>query len=386
MINDYLEPEDYVEPRCVLCGDAYGAMPEVKSVPQQRIVAKMDEYMAHRDYAGAERHLLYWLEEAELGHDLRGQLLLRNELAGHYRKVQDKENATLNAEKALELLKALDFEGTISAGTTYVNAATVMNAFGEDERSLELFGKARTVYENAPRTDKALLGGLYNNMALTYTSLGRYGEASELYEKALSVMRSVPGGKLEQAITPKTKAIVTVDLGGVVCDYDKVFEIAEKKKGLFSPLESDGTPLGDLSSRIQKAIGRVAVVSDSAHALGASRIVSVTGRGRLEQPTKKYTGAIADFSSFSFHAVKNFTTAEGGASTWLPLEGIDDSEIYEMFQLLSLHGQSKDALSKEQNSSWEYDIVGAWYKYNMTDIMAAIGLKQSLTWFIIRTK
>lgn len=201
MINDYLEPEDYVEPRCVLCGDAYGAMPEVKSVPQQRIVAKMDEYMARRDYAGAERHLLYWLEEAELGHDLRGQLLLRNELAGHYRKVQDKKNATLNAEKALELLKALDFEDTISAGTTYVNAATVMNAFGEDERSLELFGKARTVYENAPRTDKALLGGLYNNMALTYTSLGRYGEASELYEKALLVMRSVPGGKLEQAIT-----------------------------------------------------------------------------------------------------------------------------------------------------------------------------------------
>ena len=182
--------------------------------------------------------------------------------------------------------------------------------------------------------------------------------------------------KLEQAITPKTKVIVTVDLGGIVCDYDKVFEVAERTRKLFSPLEPDGTPLGDLSSRIQKAIGRVAVVSDSAHALGASRIVSVTGRGRLEQPTKKYTGAIADFSSFSFHAVKNFTTAEGGASTWLPLEGIDDSEIYEMFQLLSLHGQSKDALSKEQNSSWEYDIVGAWYKYNMTDIMAAIGLKQ----------
>ncbi|MEE3437375.1 MAG: tetratricopeptide repeat protein [Lachnospiraceae bacterium] len=234
MINDYLEPEDYVEPRCVLCGDAYGAMPEVKSVPQQRIVAKMDEYMAHRDYAGAERHLLYWLEEAELGHDLRGQLLLRNELAGHYRKVQDKENATLNAEKALELLKALDFEGTISAGTTYVNAATVMNAFGEDERSLELFGKARTVYENAPRTDKALLGGLYNNMALTYTSLGRYGEASELYEKALLVMRSVPGGKLEQAITYLNMADMYGKMKGEENAEKEIFACLDRAESLLA--------------------------------------------------------------------------------------------------------------------------------------------------------
>lgn len=234
MINDYLEPEDYVEPRCVLCGDAYGAMPEVKSVPQQRIVAKMDEYMAHRDYAGAERHLLYWLEEAELGHDLRGQLMLRNELAGHYRKVQDKKNATLNAEKALELLKALDFEGTISAGTTYVNAATVMNAFGEDERSLELFGKARTVYENAPRTDKALLGGLYNNMALTYTSLGRYGEASELYEKALLVMRSVPGGKLEQAITYLNMADMYGKMKGEENAEKEIFACLDRAESLLA--------------------------------------------------------------------------------------------------------------------------------------------------------
>ncbi|MBR3069587.1 MAG: tetratricopeptide repeat protein [Lachnospiraceae bacterium] len=234
MINDYLEPEDYVEPRCVLCGDAYGAMPEVKSVPQQRIVAKMDEYMAHRDYAGAERHLLYWLEEAELGHDLRGQLLLRNELAGHYRKVQDKKNATLNAEKALELLKALDFEDTISAGTTYVNAATVMNAFGEDERSLELFGKARTVYENAPRTDKALLGGLYNNMALTYTSLGRYGEASELYEKALSVMQSVPGGKLEQAITYLNMADMYGKMKGEENAEKEIFACLDRAESLLA--------------------------------------------------------------------------------------------------------------------------------------------------------
>ena len=173
--------------------------------------------------------------------------------------------------------------------------------------------------------------------------------------------------KLEASITEKTKAIVTVDIGGIVCDYDRVFEIVERKKNLFRPIESDGTPLGDLSSRVQNAIGRVAIVADCAHSLGASRIF---------KGVRRYCGAIADFSSFSFHAVKNFTTAEGGASTWIPLDGIDDAEIYHMYQLLSLHGQNKDALAKTQSSSWEYDIIGPWYKCNMTDIMAAIGLRQ----------
>jgi len=172
---------------------------------------------------------------------------------------------------------------------------------------------------------------------------------------------------LEAAITEKTRAIVTVDLCGIVCDYDRVFDIVERKRALFTPKESDGTPLGDLNSRIQKALGRVAVVADCAHSLGASRLF----RGE-----KKYCGAIADFSDFSFHAVKNFTTAEGGASTWLPLDGISNEEIYKMYQLLSLHGQSKDALAKSTIGAWEYDIIGPWYKCNMTDIMAAIGLRQ----------
>lgn len=181
--------------------------------------------------------------------------------------------------------------------------------------------------------------------------------------------------KLEAAITEKTKAIVTVDLGGIVCDYDKVFEIVKSKKHLFRPVVSDGTPLGDLFSRIQKAIGRVAVVADCAHSLGANRVVEHTGAGKITKQ-KKYCGAMADFTSFSFHAVKNFTTAEGGASTWLPLRGVDNAEIYHMYQLLSLHGQSKDALAKNKIGAWEYDIVGPWYKCNMTDIMAAIGLRQ----------
>ena len=173
--------------------------------------------------------------------------------------------------------------------------------------------------------------------------------------------------KLEAAITEKTKAVIPVDIGGIVCDYERIFKIVERKKALFTPIESDGGPLSDLSSRIQKAIGRVAVVADCAHSLGASRTI----KGK-----KTYCGAIADFSSFSFHAVKNFTTAEGGASTWRPLEGIDNSEIYKMYQLLSLHGQNKDALAKTKIGAWEYDIIGPWYKCNMTDVVAAIGLRQ----------
>lgn len=164
--------------------------------------------------------------------------------------------------------------------------------------------------------------------------------------------------QMEAAITEKTKAIVAVDLGGIICDYDCIFRAVENKKHLFTP--SGNTELGQ---RIQKALGRVAVVADSAHALGAQ------WHGRM-------AGEIADFTSFSFHAVKNFTTAEGGASTWRSIEGIDNEEIYHQYQLYSLHGQSKDALAKTTIGSWEYDIVGSWYKCNMTDIMAAIGLRQ----------
>ncbi len=144
--------------------------------------------------------------------------------------------------------------------------------------------------------------------------------------------------KLESAITEKTKAIIPVDLGGIVCDYDKIFEIVERNRNLFTPLDDHSNPLADLSSRIQKAMGRVAVVADCAHSLGASRVVG---------DQKLYCGAIADFSSFSFHAVKNFTTAEGGASAWcLPQSvydnGVTDEKIYKVYQLLSLHGQNKD--------------------------------------------
>ncbi len=158
--------------------------------------------------------------------------------------------------------------------------------------------------------------------------------------------------KLADAITERTKVILPVDLGGVVCDYDKVFAAVEAKRHLFQP-----------ANELQAVFGRVIVLADAAHAFGA------IWHG-------KRCGEIADFTSFSFHAVKNLTTAEGGALTWRPIEGIDDEWLYKQFQLLSLHGQNKDALAKTQLGAWEYDIVSPAYKCNMTDIMAAIGLVQ----------
>ena len=157
---------------------------------------------------------------------------------------------------------------------------------------------------------------------------------------------------LADRITSKTKAIIPVDLAGIPCDYERIFAIAEEKKSLFVP-----------ANQIQSAIGRVVVLADGAHAYGAS------WKGRP-------VGSVADFTAFSFHAVKNFTTAEGGALTWRTITGIDDEEIYRQLQLLSLHGQSKDALAKTKLGAWEYDIVGPWYKCNMTDVAAAMGLAQ----------
>lgn len=157
---------------------------------------------------------------------------------------------------------------------------------------------------------------------------------------------------VEAAITEKTKAIIPVDLGGIPCDYDRIFEIVERKKSVFKP-----------SNDIQEKLGRVAVVADAAHAFGA------VWHGQM-------IGSVADFTNFSFHAVKNFTTAEGGAMTWKHIDGIDDEAIYKQAMLLSLHGQSKDALAKTQLGAWEYDIVAPMYKCNMTDVAASMGLAQ----------
>ena len=227
-MTDALHPEDYEEPRCLLCDMEGGTDPTVRPVPQQRIIRKLDEYMSRRDYAGAERHLLYWLEEARQGRDERGELVVRNELVGHYRKTGEKDKALAQGEKALALLDALDFAGTVSAGTTYVNVATACSAFGENERALALFEKARATYESLPRTQRHLLGGLYNNMALVYKALGRYGEANELFEKAMDVMAEVPGGVLEQAITCLNMADVVAAEQGLEEGETRIFELLDQ--------------------------------------------------------------------------------------------------------------------------------------------------------------
>ena len=159
--------------------------------------------------------------------------------------------------------------------------------------------------------------------------------------------------KVEAAITPKTKVIIPVDLAGVVCDYDRIFEIVENKRSLFTPSENP----------VQLALGRVIIMSDAAHAFGAQR-------------NGKMCGEIADFTNFSFHAVKNMTTAEGGAATWREIPGVDSNDLYKNYMLMTLHGQTKDALAKDKGTSWEYDVVNTQYKCNMPDVLAAIGLAQ----------
>ena len=205
----------------------------IRPVPQQRIIEKMNE----------------WLEEAKLGKDLRGQLMLRNELVGHYRKTGQKEPAMESAREAIELLSLLDMENSISAGTTYVNIATACNAFGEYDRSMEMFLKARTVYEKSAHTEPQLLGGLYNNMALTCTALAQkeeakysaasfekiqelYQQALELYEKALLIMAEVPDGELEQAITYLNMANTVEALLGMEEGESRINELVEKAEDL----------------------------------------------------------------------------------------------------------------------------------------------------------
>ncbi len=157
---------------------------------------------------------------------------------------------------------------------------------------------------------------------------------------------------LANAITPKTKAIIPVDIAGIMCDYDKIFDIVNSKKSMFKP-----------NNKLQESLNRILVLADGAHSLGAKY------KGQI-------SGSVADFTSFSFHAVKNFTTAEGGAVVWKDIPNISNEDIYKQFMLFSLHGQNKDALAKTQKGSWEYDIIAPYYKCNMTDIMAAIGLAQ----------
>lgn len=227
-IKTWIGPEDYQEPVCVLCMDPSAHM----KVPQDRIIQKLDEYMSKRDFPAAERHLLYWLKEAELGKDERGELMLRNELVGYYRKMSDRDHAIRSGEKALSLIEKLGFGNTISAGTTYVNCATAYNAFGDNEKALELFKKAKSIYESSEFKKPELLGGLYNNMALTYVALNQFREAQGLFQKAIEEMRNVENGEPEQAITYLNMANAVEKEIGMEAGEETIFDCLDKAQVL----------------------------------------------------------------------------------------------------------------------------------------------------------
>lgn len=245
----------------------------IRPVPKQRIIDKMDEYMSRRDYKGAERHLLYWLTEAKLGGDLEGQLMLRNELVGHYRKTGQKGPSIENGKEALSLLAALDMEKTITAGTTYVNLATAHGAFGEHEEAIRLFEKARAVYEDTRHIAPQLLGGLYNNMALTCTEMGRFDEALALYEKAVGLMGQVQDGELEQAITYLNMANTVEARDGLQAGEAKINELVERAETLLmdkgeallgdkEAMLHDGTDLRTLKLEERARLGYYAFVCE----------------------------------------------------------------------------------------------------------------------------
>lgn len=196
-----LDKSDYEEPACLLCMGTGDPDEPLMKVPLDRVMDKLDEYLNAEDWAAAERHLLYWLAEAKAGRDRRAMLSLENERMGFYRKQGREKEAFASAAAALSLVEELNMRDSLTAGTTYVNAATVNQAFGRPEGALPLFAKARKIYESSLKDGDGRLGGLYNNMGLALTALERYSEAEEAYDRALAVMERVPGSEPERAIT-----------------------------------------------------------------------------------------------------------------------------------------------------------------------------------------
>ena len=239
MTETHLDITDYLDPACPFCTDAFQKEPPVRSIPIDRIRERLDADYAKNDTDSVIRHLDYWLREAEEGRDLRGELFLRNERMGYFRKSGRKEEALENAERALELLRLLELEDSVTAGTTLVNAATVCQAFSEPERAIDLFERARTLYEKELPPEDGRLGGLYNNMALTLASLGRYGEARERFSAALSVMSGHPGGEKEMAVTHLNLASCAEAEMGL---EDGEAEIAEHLERASALLDSPGIP------------------------------------------------------------------------------------------------------------------------------------------------
>ncbi len=201
MEKERMDFTDYTDPICPFCTDQFKKQPPVRPIPTQRVLEKLDEHLGRNDYDSAERHLLYWLDEAKDGRDKHGMLTVENELMGLYRKTNRKENALESVRKALDLIDELKLGSAVVAGTTFTNAATVYKAFAMPEESIELFEKAKEIYEKELQSDDPRLGGLYNNLGLTLTDLKRFDEAEEYYNKAINVMSDNKNGELEIAIT-----------------------------------------------------------------------------------------------------------------------------------------------------------------------------------------
>lgn len=228
MENQFLKKEDYEEPACPLCRNTVGNGHSVINTPVQRITEKLDVYLAKNDYAGAERHLKYWLEEAKTAGDKRGELHIYNEILGLMRKTSQKEKAYDAADNALRLIKELDFENTVTAGTTYVNIATVLKAFGEDRKSLQYYKKAEKIYLSKLEESDERFGGLYNNMALALAGEGSYDEAEKYYEKAIDIMKNAENGELEVAITYLNLADLEESRFGPEAAEEKISVLVEK--------------------------------------------------------------------------------------------------------------------------------------------------------------
>lgn len=196
-----MEREDYTDPQCPFCTDQYEKEPQIRPIPTSRILDKLDDFLSKNDYAGAERLLLYWVDEAGLGHDARGEFQLRNELMGLYRKLGKKEKATQNADRALALAGEIGLLQSVAGATALLNAATVRKAFGDAAGSIPLFEQARNVYEAELKPDDPRVAGLYNNMSLSLVDLGRFAEARAFYEKAIAILLRTAGNEPEIAVT-----------------------------------------------------------------------------------------------------------------------------------------------------------------------------------------
>lgn len=209
----------------------------VRPVPQRRIMEKVDECMARKDYPGVERVLSYWLLEARQGRDLRGEMMIQNELVGHYRKTGEREKAHQSADEALRLIREAEYEGSLSAATAYVNIATMYNSFGENDAALALFEQAKAIYENHPGASPALMGGLYNNMGLTCAALGRFDQAAALYRRAMEKMALAPHGAIEQAVTCLNMANAVEARDGMERGEAEIFRLLDQAEAFLDQPE-----------------------------------------------------------------------------------------------------------------------------------------------------